>query len=298
MAILAVVLSALLIISLIMLINYRRQIKFICRQLRFKKTHTSNITVKTNCSIKGLTDLANLINENLQKQDDIVNKYKQKDNSLKETITNLSHDIRTPLTSLDGYFQLLKDCDDEERKEHYTGVINGRIISLREILDELFVYAKLQDDSFDLQLERLSINKVFLDTVLGFYYDFKSKGIEPEIDITDEELYIMGSDTALKRVFQNIIKNSIIHGEKNVKISLKRQENKACINISNQYNNIDSIDETRVFDRFYKADNSRSHTSTGLGLSIARELVLKMNGNIYAEKEDRTFKILLDFQVL
>lgn len=298
MVILAAVLLILLIVSVIMLVNYRRQIKLICRQLSFKKNNTSNLIVKANSHSKELIELAGLINENLKKQDEIVIKYKQKDSSLKETITNLSHDIRTPLTSLDGYFQLLKNCDDEQTKEKYISVINGRIISLKEMLEELFVCAKLQDDAYEIEVEPYNINKILLDTAFSFYEDFKKNGIEPVLNIPDNEMYVLCSDTALKRVFQNIIKNSVVHGEKSIKISLGKQNDKAVVEVSNKFNDINKIDETRVFDRFYKADTSRSHTSTGLGLSIARELILKMNGNIYAEKEDEVFKIVIKLKVI
>lgn len=298
MLIAIIVLSVLLLISVFVIFSYRRQINHICRQLRFKNKHKTNITITSVSGSRSFYELVALLNDNLKKQEKIINEYRNNDNSLKETITNLSHDIRTPLTSLDGYFQILRESENKDDRERYYTIIDGRISALKDMLEELFTYAKLQDLSFELDMESISINKLLLDTAFGFYEDFKLRGIEPIFDITEEEIYICASSSALKRVLQNIIKNAISHGEQSVEINLKKQNNKAVLQIANQYNSIDKIDEAKVFDRFYKADVSRTHTSTGLGLSIAKELVDKMNGNIFASKNDKMFIITIEFELI
>lgn len=298
MLIAIIVLSVLLLISIFVIFSYRRQINHICRQLRFKNKHNTNLTITSVGSDRSFYELIKLLNDNFNKQEKIINEYRSSDNSLKETITNLSHDIRTPLTSLDGYFQILRECENEDDKERYYSVIKGRISALKDMLEELFTYAKLQDTSFELDMESISINKLLLDTAFGFYEDFKCRGIEPIFDINEEDMYIFANSGALKRVLQNVIKNAISHGEQSVEIYLKKQHNKAVLQIANQYNSIDNIDETKVFDRFYKADVSRTHTSTGLGLSISKELVDKMNGNIFASKNDKMFIITIEFGLI
>lgn len=298
MLIAIIALSVLLLISIFAIFSYRRQINHICRQLNFKNKHNTNLTITSVSGGRSFYELVKLLNDNFNKQEKIINEYRNNDNSLKETITNLSHDIRTPLTSLDGYFQILRECENEDDKEHYYTIIDGRISALKDMLEEQFTYAKLQDVSFELDMESISINKMLLDTAFGFYEDFKSRGIEPIFDVKGEDMYIFANSGALKRVLQNIIKNAISHGEQNVEIHLKKQDNKAVLQIANQYNSLDKIDETKVFDRFYKADASRTRTSTGLELSIAKELVDKMNGNIFANKNDKVFIITIEFELI
>lgn len=110
---------------------------------------------------------------------------------MKETITNLSHDIRTPLTSLDGYFQLLSQSESEEEQQHYIAVIQSRIISLKDMLEELFTYTKLQNESYEIALEPVDFGKCVFDTVFSFYDEFQKKGIKPEIDFCEGHFSIL-----------------------------------------------------------------------------------------------------------
>ena len=119
--------------------------------------------------------------------------------------------------------------------------------------------------------------------------------IQPDIQITEEQLYIDGNKQGLSRIIQNVIKNGLDHGEKKIRIVLKREQNRAVLRISNQVIASEQIDIEHVFDRFYKADVARSKTSTGLGLSIAKELVKRMNGEISAKTEKNEFIIEMRF---
>ncbi len=283
-------------VSVIMLISYRRQVKNICRQLAFIGNHNSNMIITQNIDSTDISELIEQINTLLECQKKQRIDYQFKDSNLKEIITNLSHDIRTPLTSLDGYFQLLAESDTKADRERYTAIIKGRIKSLKEMLDELFTYTKLQNDSYKLDVTPHNINKLFCDTIFSFYDDFKERNIEPDIQITDEQLSVICNDAALKRVLQNIIKNGLEHSQNQIEISLKRVNSKAIIKFKNRYKNSENIDIEQIFDRFYKADKARSNTSTGLGLAIAKGLVVKMGGDISANLADGTFQIVLEFE--
>lgn len=284
-------------LSVIILISYRRQIKNICRQLAFISKHNSNMIITQNINSADIAELTEQINSFLECQKKQQINYQIKDSNLKEIITNLSHDIRTPLTSLDGYFQLLADSDTKADRERYTAIIKSRIKSLKEMLDELFTYTKLQNDSYKLDVKPQNINKLFCDTIFSFYDDFKERNIEPDIQITDEQLSVICSDAAVKRVLQNILKNGLEHSEKQIEISLHKVKNKAIMKFTNRCRNSESIDINQIFERFYKVDKARSHTSTGLGLSIAKELVLKMNGEISANLVDDMFQIVVEFEI-
>ena len=212
-------------------------------------------------------------NDILDLSREIKNTSQQSENNLKETITNLSHDIRTPLTSLDGYFQLLSQSESEEEQQHYIAVIQSRIISLKDMLEELFTYTKLQNESYEIALEPVDFGKCVFDTVFSFYDEFQKKGIKPEIDFCEGHFSILGNAEAVRRALQNIIKNALEHGKKEITLNLYKDKNEIVFRCSNDVENPSEVDIHEVFSRFYKADSARSNISTGLGLSIAKELI-------------------------
>ena len=212
-------------------------------------------------------------------------------------LSNMSHDIRTPLTSLDGYFQLMEACENVEEQRRYLNIIHERIHSLNEMLEELFMFTKLKNESYRLELTSCCINRILKETVFSYYDDWVRREIQPDIQITEEQLYIDGNKQGLSRIIQNVIKNGLDHGEKKIRIVLKREQNRAVLQISNQVTASEQIDIEHVFDRFYKADAARSKTSTGLGLSIAREFVRRMNGEIGAKIEENEFIVEMSFNL-
>ena len=212
-------------------------------------------------------------------------------------LSNMSHDIRTPLTSLDGYFQLMEACENVEEQRRYLNIIHERIHSLNEMLEELFMFTKLKNESYRLELTSCCINRILKETVFSYYDDWVRREIQPDIQITEEQLYIDGNKQGLSRIIQNVIKNGLDHGEKKIRIVLKREQNRAVLRISNQVIASEQIDIEHVFDRFYKADAARSKTSTGLGLSIAREFVRRMNGEIGAKIEENEFIVEMSFNL-
>ena len=230
---------------------------------------------------------------------------------LTDTYTNLSHDIRTPLTSLDGYFQLLRDETDKSAQEHYIDIIQERITSLKDMLEELFMFTKLKNDSFKLELSNCCVSRLLKQTVFSYYEEWKKQGIEPSLDICEDTIFIIANVQALRRVFQNVIKNALVHGQKSICIQMKQQDSCNCrasdyertsknsivhILVSNDVKNPDDIDVDKVFERFYKADEARSISSSGLGLSIAKELVERMGGSIEARLEGKRFVVEIQFE--
>ncbi len=286
-----------LIIVMGILIAYRRQVKKTCRQLVFLKEHQTNLRINAGLPFSELNELIDGINDTLDLSRKIQKESQQSENSLKETITNLSHDIRTPLTSMDGYFQLLAQSDSEEERQHYIDVIQSRITSLKDMLEELFTYTKLQNESYELTLESLDFGKCVFDTVFSFYDEFQKKGIVPQIDFYEGHLAVIGNHEAIRRALQNIIKNSLEHGQQKIVFELQRNNCQAIFRCMNDVEIPNKIDMTQVFSRFYKADNARSNTSTGLGLSIAKSLIEKMGGTIKADLNENIFVIEIRFPV-
>lgn len=292
------ILVLIIILQTILLWSYQRQIKDICRQLWFLEKHDSNMILTTEINRGGIRDLIKALNALLLKHKNERTDYQKKENKIAETYTSLSHDIRTPLTSLDGYVQLLEGCENPEEQKRYLKIIHERIDSLKDMLEELFTYTQLKNESYHLEMSECCLNKILKNTIFSYYDDWKKNNIEPEIEITDTLLQIQGNQQALRRVIQNLLKNAIDHGQKKIRISLQQCENQAVLRVCNQVDNGVEIDVSQVFERFYKQDKARSQTSTGLGLSIAKEFVCRMNGAIGATMENDEFCITVTFPLV
>ena len=292
------ILAGIIILQSIIMWKYQRQVKDICRQLAFLMKHDSNMLIHREFGLGGIGMLSDRLNDLLELRRKEKQYYQEKETLIADTYTNLSHDIRTPLTSLDGYFQLMEACENVEEQRRYLNIIHERIHSLNEMLEELFLFTKLKNESYRLELTSCCINRILKETVFSYYDDWVRREIQPDIQITEEQLYIDGNKQGLSRIIQNVIKNGLDHGEKKIRIVLKREQNRAVLRISNQVIASEQIDIEHVFDRFYKADAARSKTSTGLGLSIAREFVRRMNGEIGAKIEENEFIVEMSFPII
>ena len=292
------ILAGIIILQSIIMWKYQRQVKDICRQLAFLMKHDSNMLIHREFGLGGIGMLSDRLNDLLELRRKEKRYYQEKETLIADTYTNLSHDIRTPLTSLDGYFQLMEACENVEEQRRYLNIIHERIHSLNEMLEELFMFTKLKNESYRLELTSCCINRILKETVFSYYDDWVRREIQPDIQITEEQLYIDGNKQGLSRIIQNVIKNGLDHGEKKIRIVLKREQNRAVLRISNQVIASEQIDIEHVFDRFYKADAARSKTSTGLGLSIAREFVRRMNGEIGAKIEENEFIVEMSFPII
>ena len=297
MCIIIGILAGIIILQSIIMWKYQRQVKDICRQLAFLMKHDSNMLIHREFGLGGIGMLSDRLNDLLELRRKEKQYYQEKETLIADTYTNLSHDIRTPLTSLDGYFQLMEACENVEEQRRYLNIIHERIHSLNEMPEELFMFTKLKNESYRLELTSCCINRILKETVFSYYDDWVRREIQPDIQITEEQLYIDGNKQGLSRIIQNVIKNGLDHGEKKIRIVLKREQNRAVLRISNQVIASEQIDIEHVFDRFYKADAARSKTSTGLGLSIAREFVRRMNGEIGAKIEENEFIVEMRFNL-
>ena len=292
----AIIATTIAIITIFIFFAYRRQVQKACRQLAFLKNHQTNLRLTSDLPFHELNELVDGINDILDLSREIKKTAQQSEDSLKETITNLSHDIRTPLTSMDGYFQLLTQSQSEEERQHYIAVIQSRIVSLKDMLEELFTYTKLQNETYELEVEPLDFGKSVL-TPFSPSMTNSSARIEPQIDFCDGHLSILGNPEAIRRALQNIIKNALEHGQKQISFSLSADDKQAVFRCRNDVKNPDEVDMSRVFSRFYKADSARSSASTGLGLSIAKGLIDRMGGMITADLNGSTFSIEISFSI-
>lgn len=206
------------------------------------------------------------------------------ENELKQAISYISHDIRTPMTSILGYIQFLEsdDLSTEMRKE-YTNVVKQSALRLKVLLEDFFELSIIDQLEYPIKIEKLKLNNLISEVLLAFYEEFHKRKIAPVIIIPENEIYIMADPSAVKRVVENLLLNAIRHSNGNVTIRLEKLDHSAHFSISNSVNQLSQHDVNHMFDRFYKADQTRTGNGTGLGLPIAKSLMEKMNGSITAE---------------
>lgn len=276
------------VISVGVLMAYRHQIKSLRRQLEYITNHDTNMRLTTDIDFKEVDQLVLALNEMIDRNDKLRITYQHQDEELRDIVMNLSHDIRTPLTSLDGYFQLLVETESAIERARYSEVIQGRIKSLSELLEQLFMYMKVQNGAYEVSIEPLQMNRILYDVILSYYEEFTSKNIEPKIHIPEQIIVARVNKAAFERVLHNIIKNALEHGRTFWEFLLEEDREDIIIRCRNEYGEENPLIVHELFNRFYKANTARTNTSTGLGLSIAKTLVEKMEGTIGANiiKED------------
>ena len=216
-------------------------------------------------------------------------RYTSGDRELKEAITNISHDLRTPLTALCGYLELLETEDMTDNTRRYLDQIANRTEALKGLTEELFRYSVISSVS-ELNCEQVNVGRVLEDTLISFLGAFEQKNITPNISLPDNAVFRTLDKSALSRIFGNIIGNAIKYSSGDFAVTMS--ENGEIV-FSNTAPELSSVEVGRLFDRFYTVDSA--HKSTGLGLSIAKLLTERMGGSISADYKENTLSINLFF---
>lgn len=217
-----------------------------------------------------------------------------------ELITNVSHDIKTPLTSIRNYVDFLNDdkLTDGERKK-YIAVITKHTDKLSMLLNDLIEASKIQSGNIEINLEKTSLNIVLEQTVEEFAIKLEQSLLIPRIEMPQEEIYIMGDGQWLWRIFANLLNNACKYAapESDLEIHLENVDNKARIRISNISNSEFSVEGNELFERFVRGDSSRHTEGHGLGLSIARSLAEMQGGTMDISVTGNKFSVILDFDI-
>ena len=297
LVVIIIILSALLLSAIFTIIGMVSQMTSLRRQVHFIARNDTNKLITFYGASRAFKTLSNDINQIIESCRIREKEVKKQDDELKDTLINMSHDIRTPLTSLKGYFELLGETEDSKEQEKYKAIISERIESLSEILEAMFLFTKVSNSNYQTNLDSIDMSTLTMQTLFSYYDDFENAGMAPEIDL-DENLKVIGNEQSIKRILQNFIKNALVHGKSDVKVSLKpnSDNSKVVLKVSNKVYEDAIPDPNRVFDRFYKADTSRHVNSSGIGLSVTKKLATSMKGNVVASLNEDIFEISLELQ--
>lgn len=268
----------------------RKSAKEIAEAFRDRLTADTNTLIDISSRDPHMRKLASDINTQLRVLRKEHHRYSQGDRELKEAVTNISHDLRTPLTAINGYLGLLGQEEKSENVRRYLEQIQNRTEALINLTEELFRYS-IVTSSQSLRCERMDVVRALEESLVSFYAVMKEKNIEPQIELPEEPIWMCLDAGALNRIFSNIISNAIKYSDGDLAIKMTHAGE---IMFENTAQNLDAVSVGRLFDRFYTVEASRN--STGLGLSIAKILTERMGGTISAQYQDGVLRIVLHFR--
>ena len=287
-----VLLCIILLISVIVLgikiFVMREAAKEICTELSEKLMSDTNTLISISTEDKIMCYLANNINLQLKELRKRRLHFQQGDIELKNAITNISHDLRTPLTAISSYLDLLDKTEQNKKSERYIEIIRNRTEALSQLTEELFRYSIIISPDCERKVQPVAVNRILEESILGFYAALQEKNITPNIKITQKRIIRNLDQASLTRIFSNLLNNAIKYSDGNLDIIM---DNDGNITFSNTASEMTEVQVERLFDRFYTLENARK--STGLGLSIARILIEQMNGTITAEYKEGKLYIYL-----
>jgi len=247
--------------------------------------------LNTEISVRGTDEFANIA-RNLNKMTDevrvLIDKEHEAERSKNDLITNVAHDLRTPLTSIIGYLELLKNKNDlePEVKEKFVDIAYSKSKRLEKLIEDLFGFTKLNHGKIAMKISTLDIVKLLEQMLDEFYPNFQEAGLEYEFVTSDPGIQIEADGNLLARLFDNLINNAIKYGAdgKIVRVEIRRMDPMVIIRVINYGKVIPENDLEHIFDKFYRVDHSRSMNTggTGLGLAIAIGVVTLHGGSIEA----------------
>ncbi|GAE02811.1 sensor histidine kinase [Clostridium botulinum B str. Osaka05] len=277
-----------IIILSILLLNDKIKTKRITAKLKNILKENSRERIKLYNLSRNKKELVREINIFLDKYESISIDNKNYKDHHQKMISNISHDIRTPLTALMGYVDLLSDNSiTKEKREEYVSIIKERGTALKELMEEFFQVAKLQCNDVDITIEKFNISEIVRKNVITFMNEINERNITPEINIGDEEIFALGDKNYMSRIITNLISNSLKYGYegKVIGIDLKEDNKWIILSIWDKGKGIDKNELPYIFDRLYTGEKSRNRNlqGSGLGLSIVKNMVQHMNGSITAK---------------
>lgn len=288
-----IICGAFAVVIIILAIKIRmmqKSVDEICSCLSEHLSSDTNQLITVSSSDKHVRHLASEIAKQLTELRRRRRQYINGDRELKEAVTNISHDLRTPLTAICGYLELLETEGMTDNTRRYLEQISNRTEALKALTEELFRYSVISSVS-DLSYEKVNVGRVLEDTLISFYGAFEQKNITPNISLPDGVIIRSLDKSALSRIFGNIISNAVKYSDGDFSVTMT---DAGEITFSNTASELSSVDVGKLFDRFYTVDSARK--STGLGLSIAKLLTERMGGCITADYKGNTLSITLSFK--
>lgn len=272
------------------LLVLRHSLREAAEELDEKLRTDTNTLISISSGDRAMQSLVTHINRQLQALRRERLRLQTGNDALTVAVTNVSHDLRTPLTAICGYLDLLEQEPQTEAAARYLTVIRERTDAMRALTEELFRYSVLTATADELHTEPVCLNDVLEQSLAGFYGALSARGITPSVQLPEEKVIRPLDAAALRRVFDNILSNAAKYSDGDLAVVLAPD---GKVTFSNRASALSRVEAARLFDRFYTVDSARG--STGLGLSIAKLLTEKLHGTISADYENETLRICIAF---
>ncbi|WP_081843244.1 sensor histidine kinase [Butyrivibrio sp. WCE2006] len=273
------------------IIAMRMSIKELRKDYEERAKLRSNTLLTVSSRDKEVRLLAKAMNNTLEKLRDSYNRYELGDREIKSVITNISHDLRTPLTAISGYLELAERKEKSPELEKYLDVIKGRTEHMKKLTEELFEYSIITGGEINEEKQDVNVNKVLEDCIMNYYPALKKRGITPIIEITDEKIIRNLYPTYVERIMNNLISNAIKYSDGDFDITLTDD---GRLRVANTSEELSTVDVNKLFDRFFTVQNARKN-STGLGLSIVKIFAERMDCSVDASYTDGKIIIEIGF---
>ena len=281
-----------IVVLLLLLIHIKRQLRSLSVQLRKRLEDGSRNYLHVSLLDSSVSRLASEINECFMQDDQAKQTLEKEEKMFRETIANISHDLRTPLTSIKGYLQLLERENPTEPQQQRLSVIQKHTVELGDLIEHFFEYSYLLSDDSELHSECFCLTDKTAECIAAAVPQLEEKSMEVHVGQFDRVLVTADREKTV-RIIQNLVRNCIHHSAGDITVDVTETDGFAKLTISNPVSDPSVIKPERLFERFYTADQSR-RKSTGLGLSIVRLLAEQMNGKAYASLDGDILSISVE----
>lgn len=290
----AVILAALCAVLGLRLYALEKDIRSCAQQLR----EDEGARVRMAAPNRAAEDLLSAVNRLLELREADEAEHRRQEHAIRQQISNISHDLRTPLTSILGYLQLLEgDSLTVEERREYLGIVRGRAKALQSLITSFYDLSRLEGGEYPLSREKVDLYHVLSELVAEFYNDFEQSGFDMTVELAPGLPAVTADPAGVLRVFTNLIRNALEHGQKRMSILLYRQEETVVSAFSNDAAGLTREDVEHVFDRFFTADKMRTGQSTGLGLAIVKALVGQMGHRVTAALDGEMFTVQVRWRI-
>ena len=286
-----IVLAVAIAVLAVQVVRSERELRKLAQFLN-RRDSASNARVTISVHSRGFSSLGQAINRQLDRHQGERIAAEEHASEMRQGLTYLSHDIRTPLAGAKGYAQLLEDEGDVTARRRYLEAIERRIDDASKLLDQLFAYAQVQDPDYRIEREPVDANAALAETLAALYPQFQEKGWAPRIDFEDEQLVVLADAEALARIFRNLAVNALRYGADAPSIVQRGPG----ISFSNRVGDPGELDAARLFDRFYQGSESRSEGSGGLGLAIVAQLCRAIGAAATATLDGDVLTVAVEFE--